>query len=670
MTGMAPWRKIAIGAVTLLALPIASWVAGYIFLWRLDADTTLATPFTFPEFFYQARLHEPFQKAFTLSWLGAFATFLIPVAIAVETLRPRILQHGSARFASFMEIRNAGLLAKTGIIIGRLGSHYLRTKGNTHVILSAPTRTGKGVGVVIPNLLSWSDSTVTLDVKGENYAVTAGFRSKHGISCYFFNPVAEDGRTHRYNPLGYISDKPAQRITDIQKIASFLFPAVDGQDPIWSASASGLFLGVVLFIIETPGLPLTMGEVLRQVTKTEEAGKYFARVIEERETTAEPFSQSCVMALADFISTSTNTRTSIRKTFTSRLQLWNNPQVDLATSDNDFDLSALRRRPMSVYFGVTPDNLDLLAPLTNLFFQQALDLNTRVLPEQDPALKGQVLFILDEFANFGAMNLVMKGISYVGGYGLRLLTILQSPAQLNAIYGDDRARTYFTNNAIKIHFRPSDDRDAETLSKALGTQTFKAKSRSRQFGMRGGGSDSTSDQARPLMLPQELRQLGDRDSIIQADGLRYPMKVAKILYYKEPAFKERLLPPPEIPILILPLATIPAAVEGRPALAIAATAASLLPADALASFRQNLRETAHSSSDPAIVTARCKEHANALLHTILLETPVETPANNDSTTPTVEEIIKTAGSYVADFIVATAAEPQTLDEAFAENPYA
>ncbi len=647
---MSEFSKLRVlgGGIGALALAIgASWLAGAIFFVTLSADPSSARPWTFPYLIATVASNPAYHRAFVFSWVGGLLSFAVTLVGLVEALRIRQPLHGAARFARLPEIRRAGFLGGQGIVVGRFGRYYLHSAGNTHVIVSAPTRSGKGVGIVIPNLLSWPESTVTLDVKGENYALTSGYRASHGIECFYFNPVAEDRRTHRYNPLSVISDDPLQKINDIQKIASFLFPDIEG-DAIWNPSARSLFVGVLLFIIETPGLPLSLGEVLRQVTRPEEAGAYFRRQIEERRDRGDSLSPICESALADFIATSTNTRTSIRKTFTARLELWFNPLVDAATAENDFDLRDLRRKPMSVYFGITPDNLERLAPLTNLFFQQAIDLNTRVLPEADASLQYKVLFVLDEFANFGRMNLVMRGISFIGGYGLRLLTILQSPAQLNAIYGEDHARTYMTNNAVKIHFKPADDRDAEQLSRSLGTQTVKSRSRSRQMGGRGGSSVSEADSARAVMLPQELRALDDRSCIIQADSLAHPIRAKKVRFYEERVFKERLRPPVPVPLMDVQMPSVVA--TALPPVPSAETDASLaeedaanhLPVAAAARFAAALEEAGAGSvaGVEAAAEAAWQDLANVLFADA-----------SDVTTEGTEDVISATARFAQEHVV-------------------
>jgi type IV secretion system protein VirD4 len=117
---------------------------------------------------------------------------------------------------------------------------------------------------------------------------------------------------------------------------------------------------------------------------------------------------------------------SVRKTVTARLGLWLNPRIDAATSANDFDLRQLRQRPISIYLGVTPDNLDRMAPLLNLFFQQVVDLNTRELPEQNPKLNRKILLLLDEFPAPSNVNVLAKSVAFIAGYGIRLLTVVRA----------------------------------------------------------------------------------------------------------------------------------------------------------------------------------------------------------------------------------------------------
>ena len=411
--------------------------------------------------------------------LATLAGVVVVFGMLGAVLRHRPLPlHGSARFASEREIKAAGLRSAEGILLGRKDGALLCFGGSEHVLVYAPTRAGKGVGYVIPNLLNWPDSVVVLDVKKENWDRSAGFRAAHGQEVHLFDPLEENGRTARYNPLGYVRSDPADLYDDLQRIAVMLFPAESRGDPFWFEAARSAFVAVGGYVAETPGLPLTIGEILHQLSAAPDLKAHFEKLIAARKSGPSPLSRHCITALNDFLAASENTMNSVRKTVTARLGLWLNPRIDAATSANDFDLRQLRQRPMSIYLGVTPDNLDRMAPLLNLFFQQVVDLNTRELPEQNPKLNRKILLLLDEFPALGNVNVLAKSVAFIAGYGIRLLTVVQSPAQLRAIYGIDAARNFMTNHAVEVVFAPKEQDVANELSERIGYDTVKARSRS------------------------------------------------------------------------------------------------------------------------------------------------------------------------------------------------
>lgn len=534
--------KIAVGA--LLALLVGLYTSGYFFLWAIHAKPQEATPLTVIR--YQYHFGHRLEVRRHLVW-SSCAGFGLVVAAGALLLIPRSRPlHGEARFARRHEIRRAGLLGDEGIILGRLGSRCLTLAGQQGVLLAAPPRSGKGVGAVIPNLLNWPDSVVCVDIKRENWTLTAGFRQAHGQKCFLFDPFAEDGRTSRWNPLGYVSDAHPRRINDLQRIADMLYPDPPGVDPFWTASARALFLGVALYLFETPRLPRTLGEVLRQgmASDDEGFGKHWKRIIEGRSGTQRALSSECVRALYDVIDLAPVTASSIRTTFTSRLDLWLNPMLDAATSESDFDLRALRKAPMSIYVGVNPDDLHRLRPVLSLFFQQAIGLQTRELPEHNPALKYQVLMLLDEFTALGRIPIVAEAISYLPGYNVRVLLVIQTPSQLREVYGHHAAETMVKTLAARIVYAPKDVADAREISEELGTTTVKSRTLSRAvFGGGKGPSVNISDQRRALLLPQEVKEIGTDQAIIFYEGLR-PILSHKIRYFDDKRFTARIVGPP------------------------------------------------------------------------------------------------------------------------------
>lgn len=545
-------RALILMPFLLLLVPLWLFVSGHVvgFLWfrfHMPALPLLAWVDYWHAYAGQPAMRPPLllsATVATLVCLAPFALFFLP--------RKRSL-HGEARFARIGEVRRAGLLANEagdGIIIGRIGRRFLTASlaDYPHVMLAAPTASGKGVGVVIPNLLHWNHSVIVLDIKRENWQLTAGFRARHGHKVFLFDPGSPDRRTHRWNPLAYVRKDHALRVDDIQKIGHMLFPDIPNVDPMWSASCRSLFLGIVLYLLETPGVTVSLGQVAREMYAPNE--KRFEAAFKQAQAAGKPYSTACVHAISDYLNTSDNTRTSIRKTFTSRFELFLNPILDAATADNDFDLEQLRRTRMSLYIGISPDNLGRLAPLLNLFFQQVVDLNTRVLPEHDKSLQYQVLLLLDEFKSLGKMPLLVDGVAFLRGYGVRLLPIFQSPSQVREIYGDEAARTFFENHHVRLTYTPATVDAATDIARELGYYTYKARSISRPqsfSGGKGGGSSSTSDQQRALMLPQELRELGTEEAIIFAKGVK-PIHADKIRWYRDPEFKGRPLGAPEVPV--------------------------------------------------------------------------------------------------------------------------
>ena len=540
----------------IVALIAALYLAGFFFLWSIHLDPRTASPLTVLRFAYYYGTWPRVAGALARACVGGVGVVLLS-GLALLLPKRRSL-HGEARFATRREIARAGLLGEHGIILGRLGRRCLTLAGQQGVVLAAPPRAGKGVGVVIPNLLNWPDSVICVDIKRENWTLTAGFRARSGQACFLFDPFAEDGRTARWNPFHYVAADALKRVNDLQRIAEMLYPDPPNVDPFWTASARSLFLGIALYLFETPSRHKTIGEVLRQgmASDDEGFGQHWKRVIEGRGKGKSPLSDQCVRALYDVIDLAPVTASSIRKTFTSRLDLWLNPILDAATAGNDFDLRDLRRRPMSIYVGVNPDDLHRLRPVLSLFFQQAIGLQTRALPEHDPTLMRQVLMMLDEFAALGRIPIIAESVSYLPGYNVRVVLVIHTPAQLREVYGANAAETMLKSLAARIVFAPKDYADAREISDELGMTTVKARTVSRpMFDVgdakgRRSRSVSVSEQRRPLLLPQEVKALGTGKTLIFYEGLA-PIRCRKIRYFEDARFRARLVPPPVVaPIAI------------------------------------------------------------------------------------------------------------------------
>jgi type IV secretion system protein VirD4 len=537
--------KITVGL--LIAIVAGLYLSGYFFLAFNHQNPVQTTPLTILQYGHYYG-HKP---AIRRSLIGStVAGFVVIGGIAAIPLIPRRRSlHGDARFATHKEIKDRGLLNGDGIIIGKMGEQYLSIPGQQGAILAAPPRSGKGVGVVIPNLLNFAGSVIVVDVKKENWEVTAGFRQKYGQAVHLFDPLSETGQTARWNPFFYVSNDPSLRINDVQRIAEMLYPIDGNKEKFWTLSARTLFLGIALYLFETPDSLRTIGEVLRQGMSGGTTGEGFVEhwksILARRRGGSNPLSWQCVSSIYEVIDLPPQTAGGIRKELTSTLSLWLNPLLDAATSGNDFDLRDLRKRPISIYVGVKPDDLDRIRPVLSLFFQQAIGLQTRELPEHNPLLKHQLLLLLDECTALGRIPVIEISSGFLPGYNVRTLLVIQTPSQLRSVYGRDGADTIVKTLAGRIMFAPKDFMDAQEISNDLGSTTVKGKSRSRPMWGTKGNSTTESDQRRMLLMPQEVKEIGDGKEIIIYEGIR-PILAEKIIYYKDRHFKKRLFKAPTV----------------------------------------------------------------------------------------------------------------------------
>lgn len=450
------------------------------------------------------------------------------------------------------------------IIIGRTGKKYHKFHGSEHVGLYARTGTGKSSSMTITNCFTFLGSLVVLDIKGEAFRATAGYRSEVlGQDIYVFDPAAvQTGRSHRWNNLQTVDRNGVDRFDQISRQAFMLFPENPGNssnaDAFWTPSARGAFTAVATLLCETPDMPFNTAEVLRLFARGD-SQDVIADMIQQRRTSGlRGYSRIAVDGVSDYLNGSPDQVGGIRKMTSTRLQSWFNPRVAAATEVSDFDLRDIRRRPMTIYVTVQPGNIARMRPLLALFFDALVNLNTDVTPQEDPTIQYQTLILLDEFIRLGRMDSLAEAAQYVRGYGMRFLYIVQNLAQIRAKYGADAAEDIFDNIGAEIVFGTNDLKLTKELSERMGDDTIDVttQNKPRFWALLNWSKQSQAihPHRRPLMLAQEVARMDSVDQIILRAGM-LPIKTQKCRWYDDPNFKELVREPPEIPILNISVAT-------------------------------------------------------------------------------------------------------------------
>ncbi|WP_313457552.1 type IV secretory system conjugative DNA transfer family protein [Stenotrophomonas sp.] len=557
---MSTQKSVATAVLVLVTAIVGYALAGYLTLTFLGVETTYFKWNTYLQYL-QAMDQPAVAPYLTKIKLAGVLGFGLPLLVLLVVLffmfKPKKKSiHGDARFATAADLAKHGMFKKSdsGIVVGSFGGKLVRLGGQQFVILAAPTRSGKGVGVVIPNLLEYGESIVVLDIKQENFDLTSGWRASQGHEVFLFNPFAEDKRTHRWNPLSYVSDDQNFRVSELMSIAAMLYPDGSDDQKFWISQARNAFMAFGLYLFENwdderaMGFPAgsgtpTLGAIFRLSTGD---GTDLKKYLQSLST--QPFlSGNAKAAFANMLSQADETFASIMGTFKEPLNAWINPVLDKATSANDFLLTDLRKKKMTVYIGIQPNKLAESRLIINLFFSQIINLNTKELPKGNPELKYQVLLLMDEFTSIGKVDIIASAVSYMAGYNVRLLPIIQSMAQLDATYGRDVSRTIITNHALQILYAPREQQDANDYSEMLGYTTVRKKNVTHAREK----THNFTEERRALMLPQELKAMGMDHEVFLYEGIPHPVKCDKIKYYKDKYFTSRLLPKTDVKMLEL-----------------------------------------------------------------------------------------------------------------------
>lgn len=464
---------------------------------------------------------------------GITATLFIAGYITMFVMKGPSL-YGDARFARGGDLMRANLHAKDGLILGWHGSSLLRNDDPRHPLVTGPTRSGKGRGFVIPNLLAWGGSTITLDLKQENFKETAGARRAAGDEVFMFAPGS--ARSHCYNPLSFIRRGP-EKITDLTNIAHFLIPDPKSGESIWSQKARDLFVGVLGYVMESKHIAeadRTIRTTIRVLSTGRDVGVVLTAIVKVE---GESLSAFVVGRFNQIIAEPVDTRGSVLANLTTALAPWDNPLIAGVTSRSDFDIRLLRRKRMSIYIGPPPSDLESYRSLIRLLVQQMHDALMRELP--GPEDKYNVLVMLDEFRQLQRMDAIVEKIPISAGYGFRMAIIIQNMSQLDEIYGKASREGIVANCALKLFVSVDDLATANYVSDQLGQKTVETSTVNLRRGgsMFGERSVSKGLTGVPLMRPDEVIRLPKDRSILMIANER-PILTTKIRYDKDRIFRK------------------------------------------------------------------------------------------------------------------------------------
>lgn len=545
--GATQWTAEALGYQTRLGAP-----------WFTLADYPFYKPWRLFQWWYAYGPYTPeiFDTGGSIAAGGAGLAVIVAVILSIwrARIQKNVTTFGSARWAEKADLGKSGLLNSEGVFLGKWKGSYLRHHGPEHIMAFAPTRSGKGVGLVVPTLLSWTGSAIIHDIKGENWDLTAHWRSKFS-HCLLFDPT--NPKSAKYNPLLEVR-KGEYEVRDVQNIADIL---VDPDGSLerrnhWEKTGHALLVGVILHVLYAEedktlsGCAAFLSDPKRTFKSTLSHMMRTKHIGEGASARPHPV---VAQAARELFNKSDNERSGVLSTAMSFLGLYRDPVVANVTSKSDWRIADFidGKHPCSLYLVVPPSDISRTKPLVRLILNQIGRRLTEQMPESGKPR--EVLLMLDEFPALGRLDFFESALAFMAGYGIRAYLIAQSLNQIEKAYGPNNS--ILDNCHVRVTFATNDERTAKRISDALGTKT-EQRAQKNYSGHRlapwlTNVMLSTQETARPLLTPGEVMQLPPNDEVVMVAGVP-PIRGKKLRYYKDRNFTSRL---GDVPAdLILPVA--------------------------------------------------------------------------------------------------------------------
>jgi type IV secretion system protein VirD4 len=459
--------------------------------------------------------------------------------------------YGSARWARLPDVRDAGLFAGKGVVLGVRDGRYLHHDGPEHVLAVAPTRSGKGVGLVVPTLLTWPGSAVIHDIKGENWQLTAGWRSRFS-HCLLLDPTSP--LSARFNPLLEVR-KGFHEVRDVHNIADILIDP-EGARPWrdhWEKSAHSLLTGAILHVLyaEEEKTLARVAAFLSDPARSIRRTMWVMLTTNHLGTESNPRVHPTVASAArELLNKTDNERSGVASTAMTLLGLYRDPIVARMTQGSDWRIADLlaAERPVSLYLVVPPSDISRTRPLVRLILNQIGRRITEQYDAQHGGAEGrQLLLMLDEFPALGRLDFFESALAYLAAYRVRAFLVAQSLHQIDKAYGVNHS--ILDNCHVRVAFTPNDERTAKRLSDTLGTATQLRAQRNlsgrRLSAWLSHMTVSEQETPRPLLTPGEILQLPAGDALVMVSGTP-PIRAAKLRYYADRNFLARRLAAPAL----------------------------------------------------------------------------------------------------------------------------
>jgi len=459
-----------------------------------------------------------------LKWTGLFSFWL-----ARRILRHRRTSHGSARWARLWDLLFGGVwLPSSGLIVAQAFGRFIRHRGEGAVLAYAPMGSGKGVGLVVPNLLDYPGAVICTDPKGENLAITGRWRGT--IGPVYRLDTQNPETSHCLNPFDMIRVGTHHEADDIAALADLLVTP-EAADSHWDTSSRQLITMLVGYVISTKPQSLWTLSYVRHLIAL--GGEEFQCEVEQMATCGNSMvEEEARVTLAGL--QHDETRLVVKNT-AKALQFWSRDRIGgRLTSQSDFSLLDMHTTPMTVYIVVPEDKLKIYQPFLRLMMGCALAAAVRGKEFSMPTHKP--LLLVDEFPALGRLEALEAGIGYLRAYA-RVMLILQDLGQLRRIYGHDSAVSFIAASGCQVAFNINDNDTAQLVAAAIGNTTVLSRSSgaSQPFGalLQQNFQAGYAESGRPLQDISEVRRLPRRRCLVFMPGaVQFPIYARKVRYYK------------------------------------------------------------------------------------------------------------------------------------------